>query len=139
MPSPHLLLRAHRRWSGVGKAGHSLDPAVWRQRGKVGTAQIKRRLVRATRFPGKAHEIVVCFDPADQVDAVTWELRLCRSEHGVDRAVTGAATMGVDVAAVLGQCPDDEIAATLRVLLVPCGNIADDGFVDVGHVAFSWL
>jgi len=41
--------------------------------------------------------------------------------------------MRVDIAAVLGPGCGDEFTATFRIALVPGGDVADDGFVDVGH------
>src|SRR4029077_16757406 len=63
----------HRCRSGVDETGHDVDAAVRRQRRKVGAAEIERRLVGAAGGPAEAHEIVVCFDAADQVEAIAGE------------------------------------------------------------------
>jgi hypothetical protein len=61
-------------------------------------------------------------------------LRLRRGKHCIDGGVAVALAMRVDVAAFLDPGLGDEIAAALRIAFIPCREITDHGFVDVGHL-----
>jgi hypothetical protein len=61
----------------------------------------------------------VRLDAADEIEAIGEKLILRLGEHGIDRVMANALAMRVDVAAVLGPSPDDEVAAPRRIAFVP--------------------
>src|SRR5262249_2629072 len=121
----------------VDESCDGLQTAVISDDAEVGATQVERRLRRAAGGPAESDVAVVGFDAADQVQLVTRELGLGGGDHRVDFGVSAAATVRIDIAAILGPDPRDQRAAASRVTFVPYGEISDHQLVDVAHTGLS--
>src|ERR671930_1403931 len=93
------------------------------------------RVVARVRLevPGEADAVVVGVGRAGELEPVAGELLLGAADHRVDPFVARAGQHRVDVGGVLRPGLRDELAAALRITLVPDGDVAVDESVDIGH------